>query len=111
MDALSRVHDLRGEMFGLRRSVWPLREVVGALARGESPLLQPATISLPARPLYDHTIQVIDTIETYRDILASTMDSLPLSAPANRLNEVMKVLTIFSTIFILAHLHRSGFTG
>lgn len=98
MEALARIHALRGEMFGLRRSVWPLREVVGGLSRGESPLLQAATLPY-LRDLYDHVIQVIDTIETYRDILASTMD-IYLSSASNRLNEVMKVLTIFSTIFI-----------
>lgn len=98
METLSRIHCLRGEMFGLRRSVWPLREVVGALERGDLALVRHDTVPY-LRDLYDHTIQVIDTIETYRDIIAGMMD-IYLSSASNRLNEVMKVLTMISTIFI-----------
>lgn len=98
LETLSRIHSLRGEMFGLRRSVWPLREVVGALSRGDMALVQSDTVPY-LRDLYDHTVQVIDTIETYRDIIAGMMD-IYLSSASNRLNEVMKVLTMISTVFI-----------
>lgn len=98
MAVLERIHDLRSEMLALRRSVWPLREVVSSLERGESSLIRRSTL-IYLRDVYDHTIQVIDTIETYRDILSSMMD-IYLSSTSNRLNEVMKVLTIFSTLFI-----------
>ena len=98
MEVLERIHCLRGEMLGLRRSVWPLREVIGTMERSEHTLIQAATTPY-LRDLYDHTIQVMDTIESYRDILASMMD-IYLSSASNRMNEIMKVLTIFSTLFI-----------
>jgi magnesium transporter len=85
-------------MIALRRAVWPLREVLGALQRGESSLIQAGT-AIYLRDVYDHTIQIIDTIESIRDIAAGMQD-IYLSAISNRLNEVMKVLTIFSAIFI-----------
>jgi magnesium transporter len=78
--------------------VWPLREVVSGLQRGESPLVKRETW-VYLRDVYDHTIQVIDTIETYRDMLSSMLD-IYLSSLNIRLNEVMKVLTIIATIFM-----------
>ena len=97
-EALERIHNLRGEMLLLRRSVWPLREVINQMERGGSDLIH-KSISIYLRDLYDNTVQVIDAIETYRDILASMMD-IYLSSTSNRLNEVMKVLTMISTVFI-----------
>ncbi len=85
-------------MIELRRSVWPLREVIASLERGESPLVHQAT-RVFLRDLYDHTIQVIDTVETFRDMLSGMHDTF-LSSISNRMNEVMKVLTIIATIFI-----------
>jgi magnesium transporter len=95
---LQAIHRLKREMIFLRKAVWPLREVVGSLGRGEFPLIQESTL-LYLRDLYDHTIQVIDTVETFRDILSGMMD-IYLSSISNRMNEVMKVLTIIATLFI-----------
>jgi magnesium transporter len=85
-------------MLFIHRSIWPLREVVGQLERGESLLVQEAT-KLYTRDLYDHIIQVMDTAEIYRDLLSGMLD-IYLSSISNRMNEVMKVLTIISTLFI-----------
>jgi magnesium transporter len=95
---LHGIHELKREMIILRRSVWPLREVVGRLERGESGLIRRET-HVFLRDLYDHTIQVIDGVESYRDMLTSLQD-LYLSSVSNKLNEVMKVLTIIATLFI-----------
>jgi magnesium transporter len=92
------IHRLKGEMIFLRKSVWPLREVINGLERGESSLIKEST-GIYLRDVYDHTIQVIDTIETYRDIVSGMVDTY-LSSISNRMNEVMKVLTIIATIFI-----------
>ena len=85
-------------MIFLRRSVWPLREVLNILEKGESSLIKKSS-RIYLRDVYDHTIQVIDTVETYRD-MASGMHDTYLSSISNRMNEVMKVLTIIATIFI-----------
>lgn len=97
-EVLKEVYALKHALIYLRKSVWPLREVVSALSRSESPLIQEAT-KLYLRDVYDHTIQVIDIIETFRD-MASGMLDMYLSSLSNRMNEVMKVLTIIATIFI-----------
>jgi magnesium transporter len=95
---MRQIHHLRREMILLRKAVWPLREVISALQRGDSALVRETT-RVFLRDVYDHTIQVIDTVETFRDLLAGMLD-LYLSSVSNRLNEVMKVLTIIATIFI-----------
>ena len=95
---LQVLHHLKREMIFLRKSVWPLREVIAALERGESPLVKKTTL-VYLRDVYDHTIQVIDTVETYRDMLSGMLD-IYLSSISNRMNEIMKVLTIIATIFI-----------
>jgi magnesium transporter len=95
---LQTIHDLKREMIFLRKAVWPLREVVGSLERGDSSLIQPST-RVYLRDLYDHTIQVIDNVETFRDMIAGILD-IYLSSVSNRLNAVMKVLTIIATIFM-----------
>ncbi len=97
-ETLQEIHRLKREMIFLRRSVWPLRELVNALERGESRLVQKST-RIYLRDVYDHTIQVIDTVETYRDMLSGMHDTY-LSSVSNRMNEVMKVLTMIATIFI-----------
>jgi magnesium transporter len=96
--ALTEIHRLKREMLFFRKALWPLREVIGALGRGESAIIKQSTL-LYIRDVYDHTIQVIDTLETYRDILAGLLD-IYLSSVSNRLNQVMKVLTVISTIFM-----------
>ena len=97
-ETLREIHKLKKEMVFLRKSVWPLREVISGLERGESALIKEST-GIYLRDVYDHTIQVIDTIETFRDILSGMLD-VYLSSVSNRMNEVMKVLTIIATIFI-----------
>jgi len=97
-ETLQTLHTLKREMIVLRKSIWPLREVITRLERWETPLIQQAT-TIYLRDVYDHTIQVIDAIETYRDMLSGMLD-IYLSSVSNRMNEVMKVLTIIATIFI-----------
>jgi magnesium transporter len=97
-ETLQTIHNLKRDMIFLRKSVWPLREVIGALERGESSLIKEST-GIYLRDVYDHTIQVIDTIETFRDMISGMLD-IYLSSVSNRMNEVMKVLTIIATIFI-----------
>ncbi len=97
-ETLQAIYRLRRENILLRKSVWPVREVVGALERGEASLFSESTKPF-FRDLYDHSIQVIDTVETIRDMLSGMLD-LYLSSVSNRMNEVMKVLTIIATIFI-----------
>jgi magnesium transporter len=95
---LQSIHKLKRDMILLRKSVWPLREVISALGRGDSSLIdEPTRVYL--RDVYDHTIQVIDTIETFRDMLSGMLD-IYLSSVSNRTNSVMKVLTIIATIFM-----------
>ena len=95
---LREMHHLKREMIFLRKALWPLREVIGSLERGESSLIKESTV-LYLRDIYDHTIQVIDNIETFRDMLSGMLD-IYLSSISNRMNEVMKVLTIIATLFI-----------
>jgi len=97
-ETLQIIHTLKRNLIFLRKSVWPLREVINALERGESPLITKPT-GIYLRDVYDHTIQVIDTIETFRDMVSGMLD-IYLSSLSNRMNEVMKVLTIMATIFI-----------
>lgn len=97
-ETLQTIHKLKRETIILRRAVWPLREVVAGLDRMESKLVKKAVHPF-IRDLYDHTIQIIDTIEAIRDVIGGMMD-LYLSIVSNRMNEVMKVLTIIATIFI-----------
>jgi magnesium transporter len=97
-EVLHTIHRLKRELIFLRKSVWPLREVISRLERWESPLID-KSIDIYLRDVYDHTIQVIDALETFRDMLSGMLD-IYLSSISNRMNEVMKVLTIIATIFI-----------
>ena len=97
-EVLQTIHRLKRELIFLRKSVWPLREVISRLERWESPLID-KSIDIYLRDVYDHTIQVIDSLETFRDTLSGMLD-IYLSSVSNRMNEVMKVLTVISTIFI-----------
>jgi magnesium transporter len=96
--SLHTIHELKREMIFLRKSVWPLREVISNMSKAESSLVKKAT-GVYLRDVYDHTIQVIDTVETFRDMLSGMHDTY-LSSISNRMNEIMKVLTIFASIFI-----------
>lgn len=97
-ETVQRIHHLKRELIFLRKSVWPIRELVNGLEREESPIVQDET-RVFLRDVYDHTIQVIDTIETFRDMVSGMLD-VYLSSVSNRMNQVMKVLTIIATIFI-----------
>ncbi|MBI5522333.1 MAG: magnesium/cobalt transporter CorA [Desulfarculus sp.] len=97
-EVLRRLHLLKRRALMLRRAVWPLREVISALERQEGGLVAAST-RLYLRDVYDHTIQIMDAADTNRDLLAGLLD-LYLSSVSNRLNEVMKVLTVIATIFI-----------
>ena len=91
---METIHDLKRVLVGVRKAVWPLRELVLSLERAESQLI--ATGTRPyLRDVYDHSIQVIDTVESFRDVL-----DIYLTSVSNRMNEIMKVLTIMATIFI-----------
>ncbi|MFH1359712.1 MAG: magnesium/cobalt transporter CorA [Candidatus Omnitrophota bacterium] len=92
------IHQLKREMIFLRKHIWPLREVINGLQKSEVELIKKAT-SFYLRDVYDHTIQIIDTVESFRDMLSGMLD-IYLSSISNRMNEVMKVLTIIATIFI-----------
>ena len=98
VETLNKIRRLKRELIFLRKSVWPLREVVGGLEKSESKLMKKTTARF-LRDVYEHTIQVIDTIESFRDMLSGLLD-IYLSTVSNRMNEVMKVLTIIATIFI-----------
>jgi magnesium transporter len=95
---LHRLHRLKQELMQLRKSVWPLRDVIGTLERGDLPLISKG-IRFYMRDLYDHTVRVIETVESLRDVISGMLD-VYLSSVSNRMNEVMKVLTVISTIFI-----------
>lgn len=95
---LQQIHKLKREMIILRKSIWPLRELINGLQRNESSLIGETT-GIYLRDTYDHTIQVIDTVESLRDVVSGMLD-IYLSSISNSMNAVMKVLTIIATIFI-----------
>ncbi len=95
---LAQVYTIRRRLLTLRRAIWPLREAANGLIRDESHLVT-ADTRLFLRDCYDHTIQIIDLMETYRD-LASGLMEVYLSSISNRMNQIMKVLTIITTVFI-----------
>ncbi len=97
-ETLQELHSVKQELIYLRKAVWPLREAVSRLERLETPLISDETRPY-LRDVYDHTIQVIDIIESLRDVQGSTLD-VYLSSVSNRMNEVMKVLTVIGSIFI-----------
>lgn len=95
---LHAINTIKRDLIFLRRSIWPLREVLSALMRDSPRVIKPET-GVYIRDVYDHTIQVVDIIETFRDIVGGMMD-IYLSSLSNRMNEVIKFLTIIGTIFI-----------
>jgi len=95
---IQQIHSIKKEMIFLRKSVWPLRELINGLQKSESSLIKEST-QIYLRDVYDHTIQIIDTIESLRDTVSGMLD-IYLSSLSNRMNAVMKVLTIIATIFI-----------
>jgi magnesium transporter len=97
-EVLETMHQLKREMIFVRKAVWPLREVVSGFERSETTRLTRST-QVYLRDVMDHSIRVIETVESYRDLVTGMMD-VYLSGLSHRMNEVMKVLTIISTIFI-----------
>jgi magnesium transporter len=95
---LHHLHHIKRQMVYFRKAVWPMRELINNIERSESELITEPT-ALYLRDAHDHTIRVIDTVETYRDLLSGMMD-LYMSSVSNRMNEVMKTLTIITTIFV-----------
>ena len=97
-ETLKTIQRIKRQMIFLRRGVSPLREMLGELLRSETPLIQERT-KIYLRDVYDHAIRVTEAMESYRDLIAGMLD-IYLSSVSNKLNETMKVLTVFSTIFI-----------
>ena len=93
-----RIHQLKHDLLTVRRAVWPLRDLLAAVLRDDNALIDPHT-RVYLRDCHDHTVQLIDVLETYREIASGLID-IHLSSVSNRMNEVMKVLTIIATIFI-----------
>jgi magnesium transporter len=96
--SLHKINQLKKDMIFLRKAVWPLREMINCLDRDDSPLIRDET-RIYFRDVYDHIIQVIDTLETFRDMVSGMID-IYLSSLSYKMNEIMKVLTLIATIFI-----------
>lgn len=95
---LQEIHIIKRQLIVMRRCVWPLRDVLAHLSRGDSPKIRKTTLPY-VRDAYEHTIQVMDSIESFRELVSGLLETY-LSTVSNRMNEIMKVLTIISTIFI-----------
>jgi magnesium transporter len=94
----ARIHEAKYDLRALRRIVWPLRDAMNELARDSSSIICDET-RVYLRDLYDHTVQIIDIVETYRE-MGSDLTDLYLSSLSNRMNEIMRVLTVIATIFM-----------
>jgi len=95
---LEKIHSIKRDLLTLRRAIWPQRDAINALIRDGSDLISPE-VQIYLRDCYDHAIQVLDMVETYRELASSLMD-VYLSSISNRMNEIMKLLTVISSIFI-----------
>ncbi|QKD81415.1 magnesium/cobalt transporter CorA [Thermoleptolyngbya sichuanensis A183] len=95
---LEKIHTIKRELLNLRRSIWPMRDAISALIRDGEDLLQDEA-RMYLRDCYDHAVQVLDMVETYREVASSLMD-VYVSSVGNRMNELMKQLTLISSIFI-----------
>ncbi|HBC42481.1 MAG: magnesium/cobalt transporter CorA [Pseudanabaena sp.] len=95
---LDKIHKIKRELLLLRRAIWPQRDAINSLIREESPLID-SEVRVFLRDCYDHTVQVIDMVETYRELAANLMD-IYLSSLSNSTNEIMRFLTVISTVFI-----------
>ena len=95
---LEKIYEVRRELLALRRAIWPQRNVINTLIRGTSDLVSP-DVQVYFRDCYDHVIQILDIVETYRELASGLMD-VYMSSVSNKMNEVMKLLTVISTIFI-----------
>ena len=97
-ETLASIYSLKRKLITMRKVIWPLREVVGNIERDEIQFFESSTY-IYLRDVYDHVIQTLDTLETYREMVSGMLDTY-LSSVSNRMNQVMKVLTIIATIFI-----------
>ncbi len=97
-DGLRTLYEMKREMIFYRKQVWPMRELLSSITREELAFVDPS-LTMFFNDVYGHTIQAIDTLESFRDVLTGLLD-VHLSKVSNRMNEVMKVLTIIATIFI-----------
>jgi magnesium transporter len=97
-ESFENLHQIKRDLLRIRKATWPLREMVGALARTDSQLVREGT-KVWLRDVYDHAVQVIDIVETFREMTQELAD-LYLSSVSNRMNEIMKVLTIIATVFM-----------
>ncbi|MFZ0241130.1 MAG: magnesium/cobalt transporter CorA [Desulfobacterales bacterium] len=97
-DSLQHLYAMKRNVIFFRKQVWPMRELLNRLVKEETPLID-ASVDVFLNDVYDHTIQIIDTIESFRDIMTGLLD-IYLSTISNRMNEIMKMLTIIATIFI-----------
>ncbi len=97
-ETLQDVHNLKRELVAVRRPLWPLREAVSVLQKCDNPLIS-SSLAPYLHDVYEHTFQVLDTLESLREMIASSLECY-MSSVSNRMNEIMKVLTIISTIFI-----------
>ena len=97
-ETLNDIHALKRQLLFLRKAVWPLRDVMNNLSRSDCPFLQQPT-KLFFRDVYDHVVQIVDTIETLREMVSANLD-IYLSSVSYRLNAVMRVLTVITTIFM-----------
>ncbi|MBD0389920.1 MAG: magnesium/cobalt transporter CorA [Nostoc sp. C3-bin3] len=95
---LQNIYQIRRELLQLRRAIWPQRDAINSLIRDGSELIS-EEVRIYLRDCYDHTVQVMDMVETYRELASGLMD-VYLSAVSNKMNEIMKVLTVVSSIFI-----------
>ncbi len=95
---LEKIHSMKRELLTLRRAIWPQRDAINALIRDCSDLVS-AEVRVYLRDCYDHTVQVLDMVETYREVASSLMD-VYLSSVGNKMNEIMKFLTVISSVFI-----------
>ena len=97
-ESFEELHRIKRDLLRIRKATWPLREMVGALVRTDSELMRETT-KVWLRDVYDHAVQVIDIVETFREMTQELAD-LYLSSVSNRMNEIMKVLTIIATVFM-----------
>jgi magnesium transporter len=96
-ETLRRIHAFKREIIFLRKIIWPTREVAGILERADTSLIKKPTV-VYLRDVYDHSVQLIDAMESYRDLISGAQD-VYLSSVSNRMNGVMKILTVFAAIF------------
>jgi magnesium transporter len=95
---LEKIYQIRRELLALRRAIWPQRDALNSLIRDGSNLISP-DVRIYLRDCYDHAVQVMDIVETYRELTSGLMD-VYLSSVSNKMNEIMKLLTVISSIFI-----------